>query len=40
MRGTDSKDFFGPMTELKSAKMRILIEEGYWKLEMELDHHK
>jgi hypothetical protein len=27
------KDFFGPRTKLKSAKMRDLIEEGYWKLE-------
>jgi hypothetical protein len=25
--------FFGPRTELKSAKMRDLIKEGYWKLE-------
>jgi hypothetical protein len=25
---------------LKSAKMRDLIEEGYWKLERGLDHHK
>jgi hypothetical protein len=32
--------FSGPRTELKSAKMRDLIEEGYWKLEAGLDHHK
>jgi len=24
---------FGPRTELKSAKMRDLIKEGYWKLD-------
>jgi hypothetical protein len=40
VRGTDSRDFFWPRTELKSAKMRDLIEEGYWKLERGLDHHK
>jgi hypothetical protein len=32
--------FFGPRTELKSAKMRDLIEKGYGKLERGLDHHK
>ena len=32
--------FLGPRTELKSAKMRDLIEEGYWKLERGLGDHK
>jgi hypothetical protein len=40
VRGPNSKDFFGPRIELKSAKMRDLIEERYWKLERGLDHHK
>jgi hypothetical protein len=41
VREPDSREFFfGPRTELKSAKMRDLIEEGYWKLERGLDHHK